>query len=568
VSILDSLKERKIEVENWKKRESKLTRMEGNMIKYYANQLSLDPFVIELLFQRGCRDFFDMNRFLSCDPSYLLGPFYLTDMDMAVKRIYQAIERDEHISIFGDYDVDGITSTSILYKGLKILGAKVDFRLPKRLEGYGLSVEAVNRFSAQGTALIVTVDNGSSAHDAIKRAKQIGIDVIVTDHHEILHGNPPSLVFINPRRSDERSPFKSLAGCGVALKLVHALLLKRGLWEKYLWDFVELAALGTIADVMPLKEDNRVIVQLGLEKMNRDPSKSIKIIKRLLGITNVNSQTIGFSFGPILNSLGRLCDPNFAVHLFTSNTNEQIMEDCWNKLIRLNQLRKKMVSDQYKQAELMIHLYELYNQKVIIVVGPFTDGLIGILAARIAEKYKKPTIVFTENGKGSARSVNGSSFSIANAIERCAEHLISFGGHQAAAGLTVYMDRYHHFCKQIQKNSVLEPSISVQHIYETEFSILDFPKDLSNDLLQLEPFGEGNPMPLFHSKRMQINRVSHFGLEEEHAKFHIGSKQALLFFKGNDIKKLTNQNNLGIQCLYSPSLNSNRDFIIKDYFTF
>ncbi|MEH7747361.1 DHH family phosphoesterase, partial [Neobacillus drentensis] len=392
-------------MENWIKKDLKLTRMERNTIQYYSNQFSLHPLVIELLYERGCKNWFEINRFLSCDPSYLLGPFYLKDMDISVNRIFQAIERDEHISIFGDYDVDGITSTSILYKGLKLLNANVDFLLPKRSDGYGLSVEAVNRFSAKGTALIITVDNGSSAHEAVKRAKQIGIDVIVTDHHEILKGNPPSLAFINPRRSDERSPFTSLAGCGVAFKLVHALLLKRGLWEKHLWDFIELATLGTIADVMPLKEDNRVIVQLGLEKMNYSPSMPIRVLKRLLGISQVNSQTIGFSFGPILNSLGRLSDPNFAVYILTSNCSEQMIEDCWQKLIRLNQLRKKMVSDQFKQAELTINLYELYKHKVIIVVGPYTDGLIGILAARIAEKYKKPAIVFTENGKGSARSV-------------------------------------------------------------------------------------------------------------------------------------------------------------------
>jgi single-stranded-DNA-specific exonuclease len=305
-------------MKNWIKRDSKLTSKEKNIIQYYAKQLSLDPFIIQLLFLKGIKNFIDINRYLSCDPSYLIGPYYIRDMDMAVKRIFQAIERDELIGIFGDYDVDGMTSTSILYKGLKVLGANVEFLLPKRSDGYGLSVEAVNRFAAKDTALIVTVDNGSSAHEAVRRAKQIGMDVIVTDHHEILKGHPPSLAFINPMRSDERTPFKSLAGCGVSFKLVNALLREKGIWEKHIWDFVELAALGTVADMMPLTEENRVIVQLGIEKMNAGPSKPIKVLKRLLGIEHVNSQTISFSFAPILNSLGRLSDPNFAVRLFTT----------------------------------------------------------------------------------------------------------------------------------------------------------------------------------------------------------------------------------------------------------
>jgi single-stranded-DNA-specific exonuclease len=245
---------------------------------------------------------------------------------------------------------------------------------------------------------------------------------------------------------------------------------------------------------------------------------------------------------------------------------EQKLEEHWDKLIRLNDVRKKMVTAQVRQAEEFIHTNNLYEQKVITVIGSFTDGLVGILAARIAERYKKPAIVLTESGKGSARSVNGSTFSIAKTIERCAEHLVSYGGHQAAEGLTVSMDCYPQFCSDIQKYAALGPAINVQHVYEMEYSLFDFPADLNQDLLSLEPFGEGNPLPLFLSKKMFFNDITLFGMDEEHVKFHFGSKNALLFFKGREIKGHSNHTGLNLQCLYSPSLNSYHDFIISDYF--
>jgi single-stranded-DNA-specific exonuclease len=547
----------------WVKNTSLEALKEKNTIIYYAKQFDLHPLVMKIIFDKGYKDWWSVNRFLGSDPSFLTGPYYLRDMDKAVERINFAIERDEKIAIFGDYDTDGVTSTSILYKALRILKADVMFYLPKRSEGYGLSIKAVNEFAEKGISLIVTVDNGSSTHEEIKRAKELGIDVVVTDHHEILKGNPTCCAFVNPKRSDERFPYPYLAGAGVALKLVHALFRGRGLWDKHIWDFIDLAAIGTVGDIMPLKEENRVIVQLGIEAMNMYPSRALKILFKLLRIDKVTSTTIAFSIVPVFNSAGRLSDPNFVVHILTSEASDEVIEECWRKLIRLNNLRKDLVHKQFMHADLLINLNELDKQKVIVVAGDFHEGLIGLLASRISEKYKKPSIVLTSEGKGSARSVSGSSFSIVNCIERCAEFLKSYGGHQAAAGLTVYADRFKHFQKEIQKAAKDQPINFMKHVYEDEVSILDFPQELHDSLKYLEPFGEGNRSPMFHSKKMVVDQIKHFGNQEQHVKFKVGHKEALLFFKGDQFKPLNEKSHL--QCLYYPQTNSYNQFMIHDY---
>lgn len=533
------------------------------MILYYAKQFDMDPLMMKMIFDRGHKDWYGINKFLYTEPFDLHGPFYLNDMKKAVERINIALQKEERMMIFGDYDTDGVTSTSLLYKALKLLKGEVDYYIPKRVEGYGLSIEAVEKFSEKDISLILTVDNGSSTHEAIQRARNLGMDVIVTDHHEILNGNPVCTAFVNPKRSDERFPFPYLAGAGVAFKLVNALLLERGMWEKKCWDFVELAAIGTIGDVMPLQDENRRIVQLGLEKMNKHPSQALRVLFKLLKLNEITSTNIAFSVVPIMNAVGRLSDPNFMVRILTSEGSDEQFEHCWSKLIRLNNIRKDLLQEQVMQAELLIQMNELAKQDVIVVAGDFHEGLIGLIASRITDKYKKPSIVFNSSGKGSARSVSGSTFSMVNTIERCSEFLKSYGGHQAAAGLTVYLDRFQHFRKKIQESAKKEPRVSLKHMYETEFSLMDFPSHFHNDLKYLEPFGEGNRAPVFHSNKMIVDRMEHFGANNQHVKFRVGNKEALLFFKGGQFKPVNGKTSL--ECLYFPQTHSTQTFFIHDY---
>lgn len=534
-----------------------------NKIIYYAKQFDMDPIMMKIIFDRGHNDWYHINKFLHSEVSDLHGPFYLNDMTKAVERIHIALQKEEKMMIFGDYDTDGVTSTSILYKALKLLKGDVDYYIPKRVEGYGLSVEAVKKFSEKDISLIITVDNGSSTHEAIKLAKEIGMEVIVTDHHEILKGNPVCTAFVNPKRSDERFPFPYLAGAGVALKLVHALLLERGMWEKKCWDFFELAAIGTIGDVMPLQDENRRIVQLGIEKMKLSPSPCLRVLFKLLRIEEISSTSIAFSVVPIINAVGRLSDPNFMVRIFTCDGKDELIEECWKKLIRLNNMRKDLLHQQVMQAELLIQMNKLDKQEVIVVAGDFHEGLIGLIASRITDKYKKPSIVFNSSGKGSARSVSGSNFSIVNTIERCSEFLKSYGGHQAAAGLSVYLDRFQHFRKKIQESAIKEPKVFLKHVYETEFGLMDFPSHLHKDLKHLEPFGEGNRTPIFYSSKMAVDRVEHFGSHNQHVKFRVGTKEALLFFKGDQIKPV--QGKAMLECLYFPQSHSAKSFFVHDF---
>ncbi|MFV2048490.1 single-stranded-DNA-specific exonuclease RecJ [Metabacillus sp. YM-086] len=531
-------------------------------IEYFAKEFSLEPLVMKLIFERGYRDYNSIDQFLKPDYSNLFEPYCLVDMKKAVDRILFAIKRKEKIAIFGDYDVDGVTATSILYKALRMFKADVTFYIPKRTEGYGLSIDGVDKFADEDVALIITVDNGTTAHDAIGRAGKRGIDVIVTDHHDVLGKYPDCYAFINPKRSDNNLRFPYLSGVGVALKLVQALLLERGYWNKCKMEFFELAALGTIGDAVPLKDENRLIVQLGIEKMVNDPSKGVRALLNLLQMRHITSTSIAYSIVPIINSIGRLSDPNFAVKVLTSNACEEKIEECWRKLIRLNDLRKNLLHEQLLQAELLINLNEINKQKVIVVAGNFHEGITGLLATKISEKYRKPSIVIASSGKGAGRSFSGSAFSFIQAISKCSDFIKSYNGHQAAVELNIHLDRYHQFRQTLQNNTqnIVD---EVGFKYEKTLPILEFPKELHDQLRYLEPFGKGNLPPIFYCSEM-VERVIYFGNKNQHAKFQIGDKEAILFFRGNEVKSFKNQK-LNLECFYSPQSLNNRQFLIHDF---
>lgn len=275
-------------------------------------------------------------------------PFLMKEMKLAVTRTLQAIQRSERIHIFGDYDCDGITASSILYLALKGLGADVTTQLPLRSEGYGLSVNAVRQLP-ENVSLIITVDNGSSAHDALQVAKEKGIDVIVTDHHEVLNDHPDCLAFLNPKRKDNTYPFPKLCGAGVALKLVQAIYITLNRdWIRETQPFLDIVTLGTIADMMPLKDENRIFCYHGLRKLQHYPRKAFQLLLNTLNTKNVDSSTIGFSIGPIFNACGCIGDPNLAASILQSTepTSQHIKE-----LISLNEKRKTITMEQFKSAK-------------------------------------------------------------------------------------------------------------------------------------------------------------------------------------------------------------------------
>jgi single-stranded-DNA-specific exonuclease len=541
---------------DWKLNESVVS---DHKIKYYSGVFGMAPLLTKILLTRGItsEEMFYPFAFPTTDD--LHDPFQLNDMKKAVIRIIQAIKRNEKIVIYGDYDVDGITSTSLLYKGLTFFNAKVTALLPTREDGYGLTEKAIEKVLPLSPSLIITVDNGSNAHEALTFASTHGIEVIVTDHHDINGEHPHCFAFINPKRSDCNYPNPDLCGAGVAFKLVHALFHASGNheWRLHVWNYIELAALGTIADLMPLTGENRVITKLGMAKMNNNPSAHFKCLFKLLKLDHIDSNTLSFLIAPIFNACGRISNPNEALQALI--TTEPQTEE-FARFIEINEKRKRLTQEHFSALDEYIQKHKLYKKSIIMVRGEYPEGLIGILAARVVEKYYKPAIITTLEGKGSCRSVQNSSFSIINAIARCSEYLKSYGGHQAAAGLTVDHDQFDSFYSNLEHIVGLEPVIKPSKVFDGRLNIGDFSDALFEELQLMEPFGMKNQKPTFLNSQ-QPNSVVYFGNQQQHAKMYLGKKQALLFSKAKLLESLDIQN---VSFLYSINSYERKNFTIHD----
>ncbi|MFF2878136.1 single-stranded-DNA-specific exonuclease RecJ [Gottfriedia sp. NPDC057991] len=529
------------------------------LILALAKEQSIHPLLMYQLFLAGIQSEKGVYHFLHPSSSHYHSPFLLNEMKEAVVRIIQAIHRKEQIMIFGDYDADGITSTTLLTKGIQMLGGNVTARLPRREEGYGLSAKVMNDLP-EGISLILTVDNGTSAHEAIKIAYEKGIDVIVTDHHEVLGVRPNCYAFINPKRSDNTYPFPYLAGAGVALKMVQALFETLKLpFSEQCKELVMYACIGTIADLMPLTDENRLITWLGLRYLNEESSFLPTLFRKLLKIKQFDSTTIGFSVGPIFNAMGRISDPNILLDLLLRNHESP---DEWAKVIETNTLRKNMTAQHVNEANELIRDNGWAEDAVIVIHGEFHAGIIGLIASRVAERQKKPCIVINHHGVGSARSGNVPGFSIIQAIQSCGFLLKKFGGHTAAAGFSITPDELHiscfrHAIQQAAKRQAMKP---IHHHYLVNCQIDAFPDTLFSDMARLEPFGMKNPKPAFQSRLQRPNFIKQMG--EEHLLLGFGGKNAFAFSKGNLFSSLTKRPEINV--LYTTNCYQKCDFLIKD----
>lgn len=499
-----------------------------------------------------------IHEFLNPSVEQLHDPFLLQDMEKAVQRILKAIQTHEKVMIFGDYDCDGQTSTALLYRALVSIGANVDYRVPLRSEGYGLKPSAIDQISSDDISLIITVDNGSSAHAALAKAKKMKIDVIVTDHHEVLQGNPECYAFINPKRKDNIYPCHYLAGVGVALKVVQALfsIIYGDDWKSYIYDYLDFAAIGTVADMMPLKGENRTIVSLGIQVLNARPKPLFKKILKKLPDTQVNSMTIGFGIGPLLNACGRISDPNVStMYLCNGDVTVENLHD----LIRINDQRKVMTKEHFEWAENIIHDQGLDRFNIIVIQGPFHEGIIGLLASRITEKYLKPAIVLNNAGKGSCRSVQNTNFSIIKAIEECSSYLDSFGGHRAAAGLSISSDKIDNFRKAIHVEVERQEKVVPKLQFQKNLPLFAFPNELMRQFQLLEPFGMGNPKPIFYSESWFDSCID-LGKTKEHYLLTV-AKQNMWAFRFGEHKI---ERNKKAQFLYTINSSAKQDFLLID----
>lgn len=544
---------------NWKQKEKKALLHQQNLVHYYAKTFNLEPFIVQLLFERTNLSEEQLSSFLFPSAHQLHSPFLLNDMKKAVKRIIEAIKRKEPIVVFGDYDVDGMTSCALLGKALRYFGAKVEMVLPLRSEGYGLSVSFIEKVKHTiKPSLIITVDNGSSSGEAVRLAQSYGIDVIVTDHHEVLGEHPPAVAFINPKRTDSFYPFDGLSGAGVAFKLVQALFEAcNQSWLFHMWDYLELACLGTVADMMVLTGENRVIASLGIQKMNNQPSLFFNELKKQLYLSEITSSDISFRIAPVLNSSGRIDNPNEVVRLLSAtNLHQHEIQS----LFAIDKIRKQKTESQFQQIQQQIEAEGLAHQPIIVVHGEYEEGIMGILAAKITNCYHKPAIVISSEGKASCRGGANPHFSMIQTIEKAQDFLLGYGGHQQAAGFSIEPKHVPDFRQFVQTQTLHIPPYQHTLWYDAILPMQTFPRSLWDELSLLEPFGMGNPKPVFFSPNTRIESVHYFGVQKQYFKCRVGSYETLSFQKADAMRDFEARQY--VDFLYT--MGNNHQFLIED----
>jgi single-stranded-DNA-specific exonuclease len=483
--------------------------------KALGTELNLHPAVARLLCMRGLGDPEVARRFLHPTMEHLHDPYLLADMGKAVDRIERALAAKERIAIHGDYDVDGITSTVILRRALEMLGGEVVHFIPERLrDGYGLQPAAIDRLHGEGVHLVISVDCGIRGTEAALRARELGIDLIITDHHEPDGTLPPALAVINPKRHDCTYPDKNLAGVGVALKLVQALCQRAGK-SKWLPAFVKIAAIGTLADVVPLVGENRVIAKLGLESLSTGRhTVGLRALLEASGLTGktIDSYHVGFILAPRVNAAGRMSTPDIATRLLLA-TDEGSVDEARGLAQQLNDenlKRQTEEADLVAQARKAIETDPAIGAHNVLVVGGegWHRGVIGIAASKLVDAYNKPSIVLSIDGDvahGSCRSIPA--FDMLDALERCGDLFLRFGGHKQAAGLTMDAAKVPEFRARINAHAdaVLEPDqLRPRLRIDGSLNLKQITPDLVDGLNLMAPFGLANPRPIFHAMPVEI----------------------------------------------------------------
>ena len=467
-------------------------------VQTLAGALRVPPILAQLLVLRGLDSPEAAEGFLNPALGQLSDPFLLTGMAAAVGRITRARDRDEHVRVFGDYDVDGISGTAILVNGLKRFGlAQVSFGMPKRLtEGYGLDIEHVDEAIAQGVNLLITVDNGISALEPARHARSKGLDLIITDHHSIEDELPEALAVINPQRELDSYAGRHLCGAGVAFKLSTAL---NGTPND-----LDIAALGTVADIVPLMAENRAIVALGLKHIARHKRNGIAMLARVAGIdlATISSVDIGFQLGPRINAAGRLNNGLVALQLLLSECPEKALEMA-EILDEANTERRNIEKDIFDEAlEELDACFTPAQRGIVLAREGWHPGVIGIVASKIQGRYHRPVVIIAASddgvGRGSARANGG--FDMVRAFRGCQEHLVKFGGHRSAAGLTIMMDKIKAFCVSFEaeaRDQLGDGDIVSELDVDVIAAFSEIHPPLLHAIARMEPFGHHNPQPVF-----------------------------------------------------------------------
>jgi single-stranded-DNA-specific exonuclease len=493
--------------------------------EYLAKTSGFPVLIAQLLYNRGLAEPSQFESFIAADKCLSDNPFLLPDIHRAVARIYRALLRGENIAVYGDFDVDGITGTALLVQALSSLGGKVTPYIPHRLtEGYGLKTATLDNLCQQGISLVITVDCGITAFTQVKKAKRMGLDIIITDHHVPPPEIPPAIAVVNPKLSDSNYPFPELAGVGVAFKLLQALFQGMGK-EEQLDGLVDLVALGTVADMMPLLGENRYLVKQGLKLINAFPRLGVRemTIQAGLDVGSLDTETISWILAPRLNAAGRLAHAMVSYKLLTTDSPQEAHQlTIW--LEQKNAERQKLTSNALAKAREQV-LAQGDTPLLVASDEDYPGGIMGLVAGRLSAEFCRPTMVI-KTGKqissGSCRSIP--EFNVIHALNQCRGLLSQFGGHARAAGFilpTKNLARLKQALLQMASTELAGVDLRPRLDIDTEVTLLDLAGDTFQSIQQLAPFGQGNPVPTFLSRGVEVINCQTTGTGGEHLRLKL-----------------------------------------------
>ena len=525
-------------------------------------ECGLTPLSAKLLIKRGYDTADKAMAYLDPDFSDFYDPFELPDMQKAVDRLLKAREQGEKVCIYGDYDADGTTAVSILMRYFKTIGIDAFYRIPNRLkEGYGMNNPALEEVIEAGASLIVSVDNGIAAHEQVEFCNGKGVDVIITDHHECQGDIPAALAVVDAKREDSEYPFSELCGAGVALKIVMALDSVLGL-DTDLQEYIECAAIATVADIVPLKSENRIIASLGIDYLNTSPvNLGIRALIEVSELKRVNAGNIGFVIAPKINAAGRLGEAGKVVELYLTQDEKQAAEIAAYLKLE-NQKRQDIEQEILERAKAQVEQQQLDKEGIMVVAGEgWHPGVIGIVASKLQETWYHPVIVIGIGedgmGKGSCRSVEG--FNIFEVLQSCSEFFTSYGGHEQAAGLSIPAKDIPAFAEKVNAYAAangIGRLLTKTMYYDSVMEIDDVSEALVEELDQFEPYGVGNPGPVFLVEGLKPQDARKMGNDKTHLMFSIPPYRCVGFGMGNALDDGTD-GQFSILC--KPEINCFRD---------
>lgn len=542
---------------------------------------NIHPKIKEILNHRGIQAEADILEFISNKPSLTYDPFLLKNMEAGVDLILSFIDQGKKICIYGDYDADGVTSTSLLLQVLSHLTDHLTYYIPSRFdEGYGLNKEALKVIKDQGTDLVITVDCGSVSYDEVAYGKSLGLEIIVTDHHNI-NDKPADCILINPKQSDCSYPFKNLAGCGVAFKLAQGIQRKSNIPKAVLNEVLDLVAIATIGDIVPLVDENRTMTKYGLERLNKTRRPGLQMLIRRLGLEGkIKSEAVAYIIVPHLNAAGRMLDAKIGVELLISKDEADLTARV-EQLIENNRERKRVQEETFKQCIAIVEEKHRGDFFLIVDAQEAHEGIAGIVAGKIKDEYGKPTILVTPSGEDSHLKGTGRSIESINLYEVLKAHedlFLKFGGHAGACGFL--MDKNNLSELRMQLNRDIEAMVQVDpdlFLYEPPIDGTLSPEDLDMALASavevLEPFGCENEKPLFLLNRVNPKGISYLGEEKQHVRFVVAGEDGrnvpcIFFKKAQDYRNVLESGQpmdlMGFADINIWNGNAKIQFVIKD----